>query len=77
MRGVNLADAKARLSELVSKAESGEETVITRRGHPVARIVPIASPKKPIRSLAEFRATLPKSRKSSVQLIRQLRDEGY
>ena len=77
MRGVNLADAKARLSELVSKAENGEETVITRRGHPVARLVPIAAPKKAFRSLAEFRATLPKARKPSVQVIRQLRDEGY
>ena len=77
MRGVNLADAKARLSELVSKAERGQETVITRRGHPVARLVPIAPPKKAFRSLAEFRATLPKARKSSARLIRQMRDEGY
>lgn len=77
MSDVNLADAKARLSELVSKAESGEETVITRRGQPVARLVPMASPRKPFRSLAEFRATMPKARKSSAQVIRQLRDEGY
>ena len=77
MTAVNLADAKSRLSELVSRAESGEVTVITRRGRPVAKLVPIASPKKAFRSLAEFRATLPKARKSSAQLVRQLRDEGY
>jgi len=77
MGGVNLADAKARLSELVNKAEGGEETVITRRGRPVARLVPMVSPRKAFRSLAEFRATLPKARKSSAQVIRQLRDEGY
>ena len=29
------------------------------------------------RSLADFRATLPKARKSSVEVIRKLRDEGY
>ena len=40
---VNLADAKTHLSELVSKAESGEETVITRRGQPVARLAPTAA----------------------------------
>jgi prevent-host-death family protein len=74
---VNLADARARLSELVSKAESGEETIIMRRGRPVARIVPIILPKKAFRSLAEFRATLFKARKSSADLIRQLRDKGY
>ena len=74
---VNLAEAKARLSELVSKAQSGEETVITRRGQPVARLVPVAAPKVALRSLSEFRAALPKARKSSAALIRALRDEGY
>lgn len=77
MDAVKLADAKARLSELVSKAESGQETVITRRGRPVARLMPIASPKKAFSSRAEFRATLPKARKSSAEIIRKLRDEGY
>ena len=77
MGAVNLAEAKAHLSELVSKAESGEETIITRRGQPVARLVPIATPKKALRSLADFRATLPKAQKSSAELIRELRDESY
>jgi prevent-host-death family protein len=77
MDAVNLADAKAHLSELVSKAESGEETVIMRRGQPVARLVPIALPKKAFRSLADFRATLPKASTSSTKVIRQLRDDGY
>jgi prevent-host-death family protein len=77
MGAVNLAEAKAHLSELVSKAAGGEETIITRRGQPVAKLVPIAAPKKPVRSLAAFRATLPKAQKSSAELIRELRDEGY
>lgn len=77
MSAVNLAEAKAHLSELVSKAESGEETIITRRGQPVARLVSIATPKKPVRSLAVFRSTLPKAQRSSAELIRELRDEGY
>ena len=74
---VNLADAKARLSDLVSKAEKGEETVITRRGQPVAKLVPIALPKKAVRSLAAFRAGLPMARTPSAELIRKMRDEGY
>lgn len=77
MGAVNLADAKAHLSELVSKAEAGEETIITRRGQPVARLVPVAAPKKAIRSLSAFRSTLPKARQSSGETIRKLRDEGY
>ena len=77
MAAINLAEAKAHLSELVSKAENGEETIIMRRGKPVARLVPVAAPKKMLRSLAGFRAALPRARKSSAELIRKLRDEGY
>jgi prevent-host-death family protein len=36
-------DAKNRLSELLAKAERGEETIITRRGRPVAKLVPLSS----------------------------------
>lgn len=35
----NLAEAKARFSELVSLAEQGEEVRVTRRGRPAVRIV--------------------------------------
>lgn len=77
MERINLADAKARLSDLVSRAEKGEETVITRRGQPVAKLVPIDLPKKAVRSLAAFRAGLPMARTSSAELIRKMRDEGY
>jgi prevent-host-death family protein len=40
MEKVQLFEAKARLSELVDRAEAGREIVITRRGRAVARIVP-------------------------------------
>ncbi len=33
-------EAKNKLSELLERAEKGEEIVITRRGKPVARLVP-------------------------------------
>ena len=36
-------DAKNKLSELLTKAERGEEIVITRRGRPVAKLVPFMS----------------------------------
>lgn len=38
---VQLADAKARLSEIIDRVERGEEITITRHGHPVARVVPM------------------------------------
>ncbi|MGZ8364496.1 MAG: type II toxin-antitoxin system Phd/YefM family antitoxin [Caulobacteraceae bacterium] len=37
---INIAEAKAKLSELVARAEAGEEVVLARAGKRVARIVP-------------------------------------
>ena len=48
MSSVNLAVAKAHLSELISKVESGEEVVITRHGRPVARVIPATPVKQPV-----------------------------
>lgn len=39
---MNVAEAKAKLSELVAAAERGEEVVIARGGRPVVRLVPAA-----------------------------------
>ena len=41
---VNVGDAKARLSDLIARAEAGEDVVIARDGVPVARIVPFEPP---------------------------------
>jgi prevent-host-death family protein len=41
MESIGLFDAKTRLSELVARAERGEEVVITRHNRPVARLVPM------------------------------------
>ncbi|MCL1897661.1 MAG: type II toxin-antitoxin system prevent-host-death family antitoxin [Micrococcales bacterium] len=40
---VNVQDAKASLSRLISDAEAGEDVVIARAGLPVVRLVPIPS----------------------------------
>ncbi len=40
----NILDAKNRLSELVKRAQAGEEVVISNRGVPVARLEPLRSP---------------------------------
>lgn len=75
---VSLAQAKARLSELLDKVEAGEEVVITRRGRAVAHISPATRPKQPLRlsELAEFRAAMPGLRRPSAELLREARDEG-
>ena len=43
MREIGSFDAKNKLSELLTKAERGEEIIITRRGRPVAKLVPLSS----------------------------------
>jgi prevent-host-death family protein len=76
MSSVNLAVAKAHLSELINKVESGEEVVITRHGRPVARVVPVAAAMQPVplQRLAALRKQLPAASKSSAQSLRELRD---
>jgi prevent-host-death family protein len=75
---VNLVQAKAHLSELLDKVEAGEEVVITRYGRAVARIRPVSRPKRPLMldELAAFRATMPRLRGPSAELLREAREEG-
>lgn len=40
---VSVSDAKGQLTELVKRAEAGDEVILTRRGHEVARLVPVAA----------------------------------
>jgi prevent-host-death family protein len=45
---VNMHDAKTRLSELVSAAESGEEVIIARDGTPAVRLTPVTVTYAPV-----------------------------
>jgi prevent-host-death family protein len=44
MKLVNIQQAKAQLSDLLSLVEAGEEVVIARQGKPVARLVQAQRP---------------------------------
>ena len=72
---VNLAHAKAHLSELLKQVEAGQEVIITRHGRPVAQLSPVSTPKLPLRDLTEFRSETPPWRRSSAELLREMRDE--
>jgi prevent-host-death family protein len=41
MHSIGLFEAKTHLSELIARAEKGEEVVITRHNKPVAKLVPV------------------------------------
>lgn len=76
---VNLAQAKARLSELLDNVEAGQDVIITRRGKAVAYLSAAVGPKKPLplQELAGFRATMPRLRRPAAELLRDLRDAEY
>ena len=38
---VPVSEAKGQLTELVRRAEAGDEIILTRRGHPAVRLVPV------------------------------------
>ena len=52
MTRIDIAEAEARLADLIARAERGEEIVITRDGDVVARLVAQASDRE--RSMAAF-----------------------
>ncbi len=76
MPTVKLADAKAHLSELVDRVEAGESVEITRRGKPVARLVPVETRKKRFDAAAmkAFTDTLPFQTQGAGEFIREMRD---
>ena len=41
MRQMNVAEASAKLSQLLAAADAGEEVVIAREGVPAARLIPV------------------------------------
>ena len=79
MSALNIAEAKARFSDLIGRAEGGEEIEIMRRGKPVAKIVPIQRPKKPIdiEALRELRSRMTPSEITGVEILREMRDSRY
>lgn len=73
---IGLFDAKTHLSALLERVERGEEITITRRGMPVARLVParraVRSPAETARRIKELR----KGTRLGATTIRELIEEG-
>jgi prevent-host-death family protein len=54
MAQVGMHEAKTKLSQLVERAEAGEEIIIARNGKPVARLLPVTR----TNSMAAIRGSL-------------------
>lgn len=76
MDSVSVADAKARLSDLISRAAAGETVSITRRGKPVARLVAAKNPLQRIDAAMLRTVTdgMPEQEQSAGDFLRDVRD---
>jgi prevent-host-death family protein len=75
---INLADAKAHLSELVERAAAGEAVEILRRGKAVAKIVAADRPRKAV-MLAALKAVTdaaPRQADGARKFMRRIRDDA-
>jgi prevent-host-death family protein len=82
MKSVGSYEAKTHLPRLLSQVEKGESITITKRGKPIARIVPAEEP--PQRDVAsvirEFRAYSQQQARTlgnlSIRQIKEMTEEG-
>lgn len=72
----NLKEAKARLSELVDRAQSGETVTISRRGRVVAQLMASPATRKAVdvEALRAITQKLPRSQQGAGETMRELRD---
>jgi len=77
MKQVNLAEAKAHLSELVAQAAAGEPVCITRRGKPVAQLTAVDVRRKRIdpAALQAITGKMPMQREGARGFARRMRDD--
>lgn len=76
----SVVEAKNNLSDLIARAERGEEVVITRHGSPVVELRAVSATPKPITKAAinwlDARRVQPEpSYPGAVEAIRQMRSE--
>jgi len=75
VESIGIYEAKSKLSELVERAESGREVVITRHGKPVAKLVPAKAVPEVDRSavvdeIIAFRKTIKLKKKLTLRELR-------
>jgi prevent-host-death family protein len=75
MNEVNLAEAQARLSELIDRVEAGDSIDIVRHGKAVARLTAATKPRKRIDAAAlQSLASTMRPQDSAADQVRSMRD---
>ncbi len=75
----SVEEAQSHFNDIIHQVEMGEEIVITRYAQPIARICAIKKELKPLPfdKLATLRASMPKMKTPSVEILTKIRDEEY
>jgi len=73
MKTMSIREMRSELGRLGEVLEDEGEVVITRHGRPIARVVPLAGPRRRPRH-DELRASMPRLERGSERVVRADRD---
>lgn len=74
MKKLSIREVRQELAQLDELVSREGEVVVTRRGQPIARLLPLRS-KRRMPSHADLRASMPRLKKGSEKYVREERDE--
>lgn len=74
MKEINVREMRAAIGQLDTLVNEAGELIVTRRGHPIARILPVSRPRQRP-DHAELRQRMPPLSTASAALICSERDE--
>jgi prevent-host-death family protein len=74
MKNLSIREVRKELAQLDDLVAREGEVVVTRRGKPIARLLPMRS-KRGMPSHADLRASMPRLKKGSEKHLRAERDE--
>lgn len=82
MSSHSIAETKDKLSELIARAERGEDVVITRHGRAVVRLTPVQSGPRPMTDadldwIAKRRVGRGRPKENAGELVSRMRDEDW
>jgi prevent-host-death family protein len=76
MKQIGVYEAKTRLPRLLDEVERGESITITRHGRPIARLVPVSSPRRSVDQAIEAIREFRKGNRLDGITTRELIEEG-
>lgn len=76
MKQIGSYEAKTHLADLLDEVQGGASVIITRRGVPIAKLVPVETPQAMVEAAKEGLKALRKQTLSGDLSIREMIEEG-